>query len=209
MRIEQLKRIRLYKSAIDYVGCALFFCYIFARYSSLKPILIYAKLYVSCVLKGEYYLYLCNTTNHTKNASNVVFSPQKPLNKHLKEFQLKSNCRQQINQSPSTTHKNHLKDISFYIKEKYNRSQTTLFSKAFLMLPGSFTITYDPILTRSFPTSQPSKAPSEIEIKANLSIKQILFYPFHVPILLFFETFSNANSRIFHSFTSNNIALSK
>ena len=91
----------------------------------------------------------------------------------------------------------------------YSRGQTTLFSKAFFMLPGSFTITYDPILTRSFPTSQPSKAPSEIEIKANLSIKQILFYPFHVLILLFFETFSNANSRIFHSFTSNNIALSK
>lgn len=115
MRIEQLKRIRLYKSAIDYVGCALFFCYIFARYSSLKPILIYAKLYVSCVLKGEYYLYLCNTTNHTKNASNVVFSPQKPLNKHLKEFQLKSNCRQQISQSPSTTHQKHLKRDFFFI----------------------------------------------------------------------------------------------
>ena len=107
--------MRLYKSAIDYVGCALFFCYIFARYSSLKPILIYAKLYVSCVLKGEYYLYLCNTTNHTKNASNVVFSPQKPLNKHLKEFQLKSNCRQQISQSPSTTHQKHLKRDFFFI----------------------------------------------------------------------------------------------
>ena len=46
------------------------------------------------------------------------------------------------------------------------------------MLPGSFTITYDPILTRSFPTSQPSKAPNEIEIKANLSIKQILLLSF-------------------------------
>ena len=135
--------MRLYKSAIDYVGCTLFFCYIFARYSSLKPILIYAKLYVLCALKGEYYPYLCNTTNHTKNASNVVFSPQQPLNKHLKEFQLKSNCRQQINQSPSTTHKNHLKDISFYIKEKYNRSQTTLFSRQLSYIPGTFTITYD------------------------------------------------------------------
>lgn len=161
------------------MSVALFsFAPISQRYSSFKPILIYAKLYVSCALKGEYYLYLCNTTNHTKNASNVVFSPQQPLNKHLKEFQLKSNCRQQISQSPSTTHKNHLKDISFYIKEKYNRSQTTLFSKAFFMLPGSFTITYDPILTRSFPTSQPSKASSEIEIKANLSIKQILLLSF-------------------------------
>ena len=134
--------MRLYKSAIDYVGCTLFFCYIFARDSSFKPILIYAKLYVLCALKGEYYPYLCNTTNHTKNASNVVFSPQQPLNKHLKEFQLKSNCRQQINQSPSTTHKNHLKDISFYIKEKYNRSQTTLFSKAFFMFSRTSIITY-------------------------------------------------------------------
>ena len=60
----------------------------------------------------------------------------------------------------------------------YSRGQTTLFSKAFFMLSGSFTITYDPILTRSFPTSQPSKAPSEIEIKANLSIKQILLLSF-------------------------------
>ena len=91
----------------------------------------------------------------------------------------------------------------------YSRGQTTLFSKAFFMLPGSFTITYDPILTLSFPTSQPSKVPNEIEIKANLSIKQTLFYPFHVPILLFFETFSNANSRIFHSFATYNIAFSK
>ena len=92
MRIEQLKRIRLYKSAIDYIDCTLFFCYIFARYSSLKPILIYAKLYVLCALKGEYYPYLCNTTKHTKNASNVVFSPQQSLNKSLKAFQFKATC---------------------------------------------------------------------------------------------------------------------
>ena len=39
------------------------------------------------------------------------------------------------------------------------------------MLPGSFTITYNPILTRSFPTSQPSKAPSEIEINHESGIK--------------------------------------
>ena len=110
--------MRLHKSAIDYVSCTLFFCAYSQRYSSFKPILIYAKLYVSCALKGEYYLYLCNTTNHTKNASNVVFSPQQPLNKHLKEFQLKSNCRQQISQSPSTTHQNHLKRHFFFILRK-------------------------------------------------------------------------------------------
>lgn|GEM_PF-3704424 len=41
----------------------------------LKPILIYAKLYVLCALKDEYYLYLCNATNHPKNAFNVAFLP--------------------------------------------------------------------------------------------------------------------------------------
>lgn len=79
----------------------------------------------------------------------------------------------------------------------YSRGQTTLFSKALFMFPGSFTITYDPILTRSFPTSQPSKAPSKIEIKANLSIKQILLLSFLRSYFALFETFSNANSRIF------------
>jgi len=115
VRIEQLKRIRLYKSAIDYIDCTLFFCNTFALNFSFKSILIYAKLYVLCALKGEYYPYLCNTTKHTKNASNVVFSPQQSLNKHLKEFQLKSNCRQQISQSSSTTHQNHLKRHFFFI----------------------------------------------------------------------------------------------
>ncbi len=92
MRIEQLKRIRLYKSAIDYIDCTLFFCNTFTLNSSFKSILIYAKLYVLCALKGEYYPYLCNTTKHTKNASNVVFSPQQSLNKSLKAFQFKATC---------------------------------------------------------------------------------------------------------------------
>ena len=92
MRIEQLKRIRLYKSAIDYIDCTLFFCNTFALNFSFKSILIYAKLYVLCALKGEYYPYLCNTTKHTKNASNVVFSPQQSLNKSLKAFQFKATC---------------------------------------------------------------------------------------------------------------------
>ena len=98
------------------MSVALFsFAIYFARYSSLKPILIYAKLYVLCALKGEHYPYLCNATKHIKNASNVVFSPQQSLNKHLKEFQLKSNCRQQISQSSSTTYQNHLKRHFFFI----------------------------------------------------------------------------------------------
>ncbi|WP_306570396.1 hypothetical protein [Hoylesella nanceiensis] len=67
--------MRSYKSAIDYVSCTLFFCAHSQRYSSFKSILIYAKLYVSCVLKDEYYPYLCNATKHPKNAFNVAFSP--------------------------------------------------------------------------------------------------------------------------------------
>lgn len=84
--------MRLYKSAIDYIDCTLFFFYTFARNSFFKSILIYAKLYILCALKGEHYLYLCNAINHPKNTSNVVFSPQQPLNKSLKAFQFKTTC---------------------------------------------------------------------------------------------------------------------
>ena len=135
--------MRLYKSAIDYVGCALFFCYIFAHYSSLKPILIYAKLYVSCVLKGEHYLYLCNAINHPKNTSNVVFSPQQSLNKSLKAFQFKATCSHITKPIALYNLSKPLKKpFLFYIKEKYNRSQITLFSKAFFMFSRTSIITY-------------------------------------------------------------------
>lgn len=43
--INNRNRTILDKSAIDDIDCTLVFCYTFARYSSFKFILIYAKLY--------------------------------------------------------------------------------------------------------------------------------------------------------------------